>query len=83
MTGFRVGDTCGTRVRERLEIIAHKKYSGEKGYLSGYHTNDSPEFWVKLDNYDLQIRVFPNQVKSSEEGAIARPKTATAQGMLV
>jgi len=59
---FKVGD--------RFEIIAHKKYSGQKGYLSGYHTNDSPEFWVKLDNYDLQIRVFPDQVKSSEEKGV-------------
>ncbi|MCC5670587.1 hypothetical protein LC653_44165 [Nostoc sp. CHAB 5784] len=56
---FKVGD--------RFEITTHKKYLGEKGYLSGYHTKDSPEFWVKLDNYDLQIRVFPNQVKFLED----------------
>lgn len=56
---FKIGD--------RFEIVAHKKYSGEKGYLSGYHTDDSPEFWVKLDNYDLQIRVFPDEVKFLED----------------
>lgn len=55
------------KIGERFEIVAHKKYSGEKGYLSGYHTNDSPEFWVKLDNYDLQIRVFPDEVKFLED----------------
>jgi hypothetical protein len=59
------------KIGDRCQIITPKKYSGEKGYVSGFHTDDSPEFWVKLDNYDLQIRVFPNQVKSSEEGAIA------------
>ncbi len=55
------------KVGVRFEITTHKKYAGEKGYLSGYHTKDSPEFWVKLDNYDLQIRVFPNQVKFLED----------------
>ncbi|QFS50630.1 hypothetical protein [Nostoc sphaeroides] len=35
--------------------------------MSGYHTDDSPEFWVKLDNYDLQIRVFPDEVKFLED----------------
>lgn len=56
---FKIGD--------RFEITTHKKYSGERGYLSGYHTDDSPEFWVKLDNYDLQIRVFPSEVKFLED----------------
>lgn len=43
------------------------KYRGETGYVCGYHVNDSPEFWVKLDNYDLEIRVFPHEVRFLEE----------------
>ena len=63
---FKVGVACFS-VGDRFEIISPKKYSGEKGCFSGYHRDDSPEFWVKLDNHDLQIRVFPNQVKFLED----------------
>nr|WP_260446855.1 hypothetical protein [Nostoc sp. 2RC] len=63
----RISKDSQFKIGDRFEIIYPKKYSGEKGYLSGYHRDDSPEFWVKLDNYDLQIRVFPDEVKFLED----------------
>ncbi|BAZ33658.1 hypothetical protein NIES4074_61720 (plasmid) [Cylindrospermum sp. NIES-4074] len=43
----------------------HKKHIGEPGYVCSYHQSDSLEFWVKLDNHDLQIRCLPEQIKIS------------------
>lgn len=43
----------------------HKKYIGEPGYVCAYHQDDSPEFWVKLDNHDLQLRCLPEQISVS------------------
>jgi hypothetical protein len=51
------------KVGDRCEVISPKKYSGEKGHVCGFHADDSSEFWVKLDNYDLQIRVTPAHMK--------------------
>ncbi|MCV3217575.1 hypothetical protein OGM63_29385 [Plectonema radiosum NIES-515] len=45
------------KIGDRCEVISPKKYSGEKGHVCGFHADDISEFWVKLDNYDLQIRV--------------------------
>jgi rubrerythrin len=54
-------------VGDRCQIITPKKYSGEKGYVCGFHADDSPEIWVKLDNHDLQIRVNPDEARFLEE----------------
>nr|MDZ8164500.1 hypothetical protein [Nostoc sp. CmiSLP01] len=67
-------DNFRPAINTRCEILKGK-YAAESGYVCGYHTDDSPEFWVKLDNHDWQIRVFSNEVKFLDE----EDKTMTFQ----
>ncbi len=82
---FKVGDAGdgkSFKLGARCEILTPKKYSGEKGHVCGCHDDGSPEFWVKLDNYDLQIRVCPDEVRFLEETEIistAAPKTGKSK----
>ena len=61
------GDGEPFKIGQRCEIVTNEKYLGEKGHICGQHEDGSPEFWVKLDNYDLQIRVSYEEIKFLEE----------------
>jgi phage N-6-adenine-methyltransferase len=76
------GDGKPFKVGQRCEILTPKKYSGEKGHVCGCHEDESPEFWVKLDSHDLQIRVLASEVRFLEETEIistAAPKTGKSK----
>ncbi|AFZ27239.1 hypothetical protein Cylst_5203 [Cylindrospermum stagnale PCC 7417] len=69
--GDREADRSSSRVqkpdlRTRCRILptsSHQKYKNQQGYVCGYHTADSSELWVKLDNHNKSLRVFPDEVE--------------------